>query len=1108
MRAELYETLLETRSCSLGRQYVEELEKVPSWQMPKSVPKTQRDVKLLASSYSGSDNLGMQGLRTFSIGCLLFLSLGCAIAQPVKSSDKKDDATQESAVIQQINTSVRLENDGTGVVESMVRAKMQSQAGAQQFGLLSFPYMKDVEQLDVVSVKVRKADGAVVETPADSIQDMVSDVSHDAPFFTGLREKHVPVKSLAVGDVLEYRIKDTFNSPLIPNQFWYQHDFNVQGVVLAEEFRLDVPKNRAILLKSDKVKPVVTEEGARKIYVWKTSHLNTKERNPPVLAGHVPPSDIEVSSFRSWEELGKWMADLYKDRAVATPEITAKALQLTKDAKTEEDKIRALYSYVAMQFRYTGIAIGPGRWQPHLAADVFSNQYGDCKDKHTLLAAMLKAVGITSYPVLVNSTHVLDTEVPSPAQFDHVMTYVPRGKEAVWLDTTSEVAPYGWIMFAMRDKQGLLLDDVHPHLESVPNKKFDAWEEFHADATLSADGTLDGELSREVHGDSEMVVRALFRRVGPAQYRDLAQNISYAAGFAGNVTDVVISPIEDTATPFKFTYHYNRKNFSDWENRRITPPMPPLGLPTISEEPDKAKDPIVLGQPNTFRFYSKVKLPKDYFAQIPGNLDVSRDFAEYHAKYDFEDGVFTAERTFTIKQPIVQPEQLESYRTFQKAVSDNVDRYVILTAENKGSGNGAPVSAAHQPSPDVVELLNQARSAFEMHDMPAVIDFMHRVLEKDPLVSNGWIMLASAEMATGHMDEGIASLKKQIELSPKNLLAYRALAMTLEQRRKYDEAIPIWRKWLAVDPENTEALTHLGSLENEVKRYTDAVSDLEPAVTKDPKNGNLAALLAVAYFKSGEKEKAVKLAHATIAATPDPNTMNSIAYLLADENVELDDSLKWAKQAVESEENRRQEIDLNNLSVEDFAHVGALGAYWDTLGWVYYRRGDLAAAEKYLKAAWIVLQSYDPGSHLAEVYEKQGKKQLAAKTWAQAYVAMGRSIDDPRKHLEKMVGAAEANRLVGMAGGELSQARTMKIPSAGVGHASSDFYVLLSPGKVESVRMVNRGSSKLESALRESKFDMPFPSLGSTKIVRKGIVFCSGGPTCDVVVYPLSSSNP
>jgi transglutaminase-like putative cysteine protease len=80
-----------------------------------------------------------------------------------------------------------------------------------------------------------------------------------------------------------------------------------------------------------------------------------------------------------------------------------------------------------LKFHYIGLDFGIGRYQPHAADDVLDNGYGDCKDKHTLLATMLKAVGIDAWPALIHATRKLDPEVPSPAQFNHVITVVPRG---------------------------------------------------------------------------------------------------------------------------------------------------------------------------------------------------------------------------------------------------------------------------------------------------------------------------------------------------------------------------------------------------------------------------------------------------------------------------------------------------------------------------------------------------------------------------------------------------------------------------------------------------------------------------------------------------------
>ena len=71
------------------------------------------------------------------------------------------------------------------------------------------------------------------------------------------------------------------------------------------------------------------------------------------------------------------------------------------------------------------LSLGVGRYQPHASSEVLHNQYGDCKDKHTLLASLLEAEGLHASSVLINATRKLDPDVPSPSQFDHVITLLP-----------------------------------------------------------------------------------------------------------------------------------------------------------------------------------------------------------------------------------------------------------------------------------------------------------------------------------------------------------------------------------------------------------------------------------------------------------------------------------------------------------------------------------------------------------------------------------------------------------------------------------------------------------------------------------------------------------
>src|ERR1044072_9124681 len=147
---------------------------------------------------------------------------------PAKSTEapkQKPDYSQEAVVVEQLSTAYRFERDGTGEREQTVRVKIQSEAGVERFGQLVFDYSSANEKLDMDYVRVRKADGAVVNAAASDVQDLTAPVAREAPVYTDLRQKHVTVPGLRPGDVLEYHMVWNITTPLAQNQFWLEHYF-------------------------------------------------------------------------------------------------------------------------------------------------------------------------------------------------------------------------------------------------------------------------------------------------------------------------------------------------------------------------------------------------------------------------------------------------------------------------------------------------------------------------------------------------------------------------------------------------------------------------------------------------------------------------------------------------------------------------------------------------------------------------------------------------------------------------------------------------------------------------------------------------------------------
>jgi hypothetical protein len=374
-----------------------------------------------------------------------------------------------------------------------------------------------------------------------------------------------------VGDVLEFDAHWRGTKALVPGQFWYAYNFSHDGIILQEQLAISVPRERPLKWRSPEVKPAITEEGARRIFAWKSSQLEHKSSEQEKSEtetklyeagrGKLPPADVQISTFQSWEEVGRWYGSLQQERVKPTPEILAKAAELTKGASDDNTRIRAIYKYVSTEFHYIGIAFGIGRYQPHTAAEVLANQYGDCKDKQTLLASLLDAVGIKAYPALISSSHEIDSDVPSPGQFDHVIGVVPQSSGFLWFDTTTEVAPYAYLVRPLRDKRALvILQDKPPTLMTTPaDPPAKSSQTFKMSAKLDDTGTLTGKVERTDQGDdSELLLRSAFRRVPMPQWKDLIQQISYGSGFSGEVSEVTASAPEKTDEPFRFAYSYIR----------------------------------------------------------------------------------------------------------------------------------------------------------------------------------------------------------------------------------------------------------------------------------------------------------------------------------------------------------------------------------------------------------------------------------------------------------------------------------------------------------------------------------------------------------------------
>jgi len=1068
-------------------------------------------------------------------------------AQPSSSQTQaatSDGSANEAVIFERNATKVSFEADGSGLHEITVVMRVQSQAGVQQLAVLSFPYTSDNQTVEVDYVRVKKPDGTVVVTPDYNILDMPADVSRRAPMYSDIHEKHVTVKALAVGDVLEYVVRYRTFKPLVQGQFWFQYSFSKTYIIKDEELEISVPRDKYLRIEHPDYPPQVTESGTRKVYKWKTSNLSVKDREELQKLREAPKPSVQLTTFRDWAEVGGWYEQLQRPQLTVTPQIQAKAAELTKGLGSDDDKIRAIYNYVSSHFHYVSLSFGIGRYQPHSAEDVLENEYGDCKDKHTLLAALLKAAGYEAWPALMNASRKVDPEIPSPGQFDHVITAVPRGASMLWLDTTPEVSPFGLILANLRDRYALVIppSKAASLMMTPAQPPFPALQAFNVEGKLSADGTFAAHVQHTTRGDSEVIFRSGFRSVSPAQWKELEQRVSYGSGFSGDVDNVKVNATEETDKPFQVSYDYTKKSFGDWENHRIVAPLPWFGFESTATDEKKPAEPVILGALGEVVLTSKTSLPTGFAPKYSDKLDLSEDFADYHASYSIENGVLTANRRLIIKKSEVPPSSWDAYTKFRKALGEERDRYVNLatrateyppgegpvkaeaaatktSSTTDGSGSGAKTVSSAQEiqaeaarrNPEAARLMRQGAEAGDRGDITQTEESFRQVIALDPKYPGVHVGLALVYARQRNLEGLLREARLEVEYHPEIIATYPMLSGVLDGTNHHEEAIEVARQWLKADPGNRDAALALSKMLADSHGSAEAVAMLESALKISPDSPSLQYKLGELYLKNKQTDQGVALLKKAIVTDSSRESLNNVAYALADANVELDLAQEYGEKAL------AQTQALTTKAADDqegFKSTRQLEYVWDTMGWIYFRRGDDQRALAYIRAAWMVGQRAVYGDHLGQIYEKMGMKSEAVHVYKLALASTGGNTADLRKRYEHLSGgkASEADvpRLRRSPNGafepspgeELSRMRSAKLTSSSKESGNATFTIIFSPVKPNPVKFVS-GDESLKAMSGEvagAKYKVEFPDLGPFQIYRRGMLVCSSVAGCEVVL--------
>jgi tetratricopeptide (TPR) repeat protein len=600
-----------------------------------------------------------------------------------------------------------------------------------------------------------------------------------------------------------------------------------------------------------------------------------------------------------------------------------------------------------------------------------------------------------------------------------------------------------------------------------------------------------------------------FRRTPQGRWKEVGQMVAYSDGLGGQVTDVTPSEPADTSAPFRLEYRVSIPNFLDWSNKdsQLRIPLPTIGMPAGDPELEEGDDPIELGSPTDVTVRLKVTLPAKYVPRAPVPMGLKRDYAEYRSSYKVEGQVFLAERSLRFLQREVAAARARDYVNFTRAVDSDEAQTIRVTSTVAGTP-AIPESAKAD------ELFQAAGAALRNGNFKLAAEMLDRVVKLEPKHKRAWLILGSAHAAQQQYDSAVAAFQKQLEIDPYDEFANNGIGGVYLQQQKYEDAAAAFRKQLEIKPLDPTAQASLGYALHRLGKYEEAVHELEKAAVLDSKSADLRVNLGRAYLKLGKPEDALTAFDKAVELQPSTTTFNNVAYELSLANTNLDRAQQYAESAVAATAAQLRNISLTRLSNEDLQRVSSIAAYWDTLGWVHFQKGDLDKAEKYVEASWLLDFHGEVGDHLAQIYEKRGQKEKAIQQYARAQVAT-RPVAETSRRLEALLKKGPgAVRHEMKPAEEISLLRTTRLGALLKESASAEFFVLLAPGSrgaavVEELKFI-RGDEKLRpfaDTLRSANYGAVFPDDTPTKLVRRGILSCGKDSGCSFVLLTPDSVN-
>ncbi len=456
-------------------------------------------------------------------------------------------------------TAVKVQSSGLSSRFQQLAVKVFNQRGVDAFRQLPITYSPDRQEVRVLKARITKPDGSIVDSFGDgerNINEPWTGMYYDA------RARVLTFPALAAGDVLElqWRLDDTSLDNLL-SDYWGDVDA-VQATVpkLRYRFIVDMPAARPLSWNASTlpkwVKASQDTKADRTVYRFEADDVKKVVPEPQMPGWAEVATPLHLSTYQSWDAVGRYWWGLVRDQLTTNEELQKTVTTVLKgvDRKKTAEVVAAIYGFVVTNTRYVALEFGIHGYKPYRVDRILARRFGDCKDKASLIVAMLKLADVDARLVLLRMRNLgtLPPEPASLAAFNHAIAYVPALD--LYLDGTADFHGSREVPSADRVANVLVVEPegnsrflVTPEANPADNATT-----LTMDVTVKVDGSAVGKGSVVAVGQAAPELR---RQYQTAATRQATFEQVWANSFPGvSASELVITDTTKLELPVTMTF--------------------------------------------------------------------------------------------------------------------------------------------------------------------------------------------------------------------------------------------------------------------------------------------------------------------------------------------------------------------------------------------------------------------------------------------------------------------------------------------------------------------------------------------------------------------------